>query len=268
MSDDPITYLKRLGESGSGPHDIARAALMLAALDHAKTPLTPYLEHLQQIEDVMRAQCDVLRDAKEGARAVARLLVDRLGYDGDRLEYDSPKNADLISVIDRRRGLPVALGILYLHAARAAGMRADGLNAQSHFVLRLSHRGDEAIVDPFNGGQTVDREHVPVELRADDAGLAQPVSDTDVLLRLSNNLKVRALHAGDHDRAVELTRRMVLLAPRRADLWFDLARLNEAAGVLRAARNAYETCLELAPPGQGFHNEAAISLSQLKRRLN
>src|SRR6185295_934244 len=181
------------------------------------------------------------------ARAVARLLVGRLGYDGDRLEYDNPRNADLISVIDRRRGLPVALGILFLHAARAAGMRADGLNAQSHFVLRLSHRGDEAIVDPFNGGLTVDREHTPVELHADDAGLTQSVSDSDVLLRLSNNLKMRALQAGDHERALEMTRRMVLIAPRRSDLWFDLARLNEAAGVLGAARNAYETCLELTP---------------------
>ena len=268
MSDDPITYLKRLGESGTGPHDIARAALMLAALDHPKTRLAPYLEHLKEIEDAMRVQCDVLRGAQDGARAVARLLVGRLGYDGDRLEYDNPRNADLISVIERRRGLPVALGILYLHAARAAGMRADGLNAQSHFVLRVSHRGDEAIVDPFNGGLTVDREHTPVELRADDAGLTQPVSDSDVLLRLSNNLKMRALQAGDHERALEMTRRMVLIAPRRSDLWFDLARLNEAAGVLGAARNAYETCLELTPPGEGFHNEAAISLSQLKRRLN
>jgi hypothetical protein len=51
-------------------------------------------------------------------------------------------------------------------------------------------------------------------------------------------------------------------------LWFDLARLNEAGGILGAARNAYEMCLERAPSGQALHNEAAIALSQLKRRLN
>ncbi len=37
-TDNPLEYLKRLGESGDGPHDIARAALMLAILDH-KQPL-------------------------------------------------------------------------------------------------------------------------------------------------------------------------------------------------------------------------------------
>jgi regulator of sirC expression with transglutaminase-like and TPR domain len=216
----------------------------------------------------MRAQSGLVRGVEDGGRAVADLIAGQLGYDGDRLDYDNPRNADLISVIDRRRGLPVALGILYLHAARAAGMQAIGLNTQSHFVLRLSLGGEQMITDPFNGGAAVNPAHVPVELRPDDAGLAQLVSDTDVLLRLQNNLKLRALSAGDHARGLELTRRMVLIAPRRSDLWFDLARLNEALGVLGAARRAFETCLALAPPGEALHNEAAISLSQLKRRLN
>ena len=268
MTDEPLEYLKRLGQSGEGPHDIARAALMLAALDHPGRSLAPYLAHLSEIAEAMRAESGMIRRVGDGARALAELLVGRLGYDGDRMEYDDPRNADLMAVIDRRRGLPVALGILYMHTARAGGMLASGLNTQSHFVLRLSHRGDDLTIDPFHGGQVVDREHLPVELRPDDAGLAHLVSDTDVLLRLQNNLKMRALGAGDGERALELSCRMVLVAPARADLWFDLARLNEAVGILGAARNAYEMCLERAPSGQALHNEAAILLSQLKRRLN
>ena len=268
MKDDPFEFLKKVGESGAGPHDIARAALMLAALDHPKSPLEPYLSHLQEIQDAMSEQSGLIQRVEDGARAVSDLLAGRLGYDGDRLDYDNPRNADLMSVIERRRGLPVALGILYIHAARAGGMLASGLNTQSHFVLRLTLRGEDMTIDPFHGGAVIDRAHVPVELAPDDAGLAQLVSDTDVLLRLQNNLKLRALNAGDHMRGLELARRMVLLAPRRSDLWFDLARLNEALGVLGAARGAYESCLALAPPGEALHNEAAISLSQLKRRLN
>jgi regulator of sirC expression with transglutaminase-like and TPR domain len=268
MKQDPRDFLKRLGESGDGPHDIGRAAVMLAALDHPERPLERYLAHLEEIADAMRAEARLIRRVEDGARSLADLLAAHLGYDGDRLEYDDPRNADLMAVIDRRRGLPVALGILYMHAARAAGMHAAGLNTQSHFVLRLSHRGDELTIDPFHGGAAVDREHMPVELRPDDAGLAQPVSDSDVLLRLENNLKMRALGAGDVQRGLEVTRRMILIAPKRADLWFDLARLNESVGVLGAARHAYDSCLALAPPGQALHNEAAIALSQLKRRLN
>jgi regulator of sirC expression with transglutaminase-like and TPR domain len=268
MTNEPVEFLQRLGQSGDGPHDIARAALMLAALDRPKRSLAPYLAHLDEIEAAMRAEAGMLLRVGDGARSLVELLVGRLGYDGDRMQYDDPRNADMMAVIDRRRGLPVALGILYMHAARAGGMLANGLNTQSHFVLRLSHRGDDLTLDPFHGGQSVDREHLPVELRPDDAGLAQLVSDTDVLLRLQNNLKMRALGAGDGERALELSRRMVLVAPARPELWLDLARLNEAGGILGAARNAYEMCLERAPSGQALHNEAAIALAQLKRRLN
>ena len=268
MSSDPLDYLRRIGENRNDALDIAHAALMLAALDHPERPLEPYLARLREIEEAMKAQAPLIVRAEDGAHALVDLLVRRLGYDGDRIAYDDPRNADLMAVIDRRRGLPVALGILYMHAARAAGMQASGLNTQSHFVLRLAHRGEELTVDPFNGGVAVDRQHMPVELRPEDAGLAQLVSDTDVLLRLQNNLKMRALDAGDSPRGLEVARRMVLLAPRRPDLWFDLARLHEAVGVLGAARDAYGMCLELAPPGRGLHNEAAISLAELKRRLN
>ena len=65
-------------------------------------------------------------------------MVGRYGYDGDRLSYDDPRNADLMAVIDRRRGLPVALGILYIHAARAAGFEARGLEFARPFSV--AHR--------------------------------------------------------------------------------------------------------------------------------
>jgi hypothetical protein len=61
---------------------------------------------------------------------------------------------------------------------------------------------------------------------------------------------------------------MVLIGPRKPDLWIDLARLNEAVGALGAASRAYEACLTLVQPGAGLHNEAALGLHALKRRLH
>jgi regulator of sirC expression with transglutaminase-like and TPR domain len=103
---------------------------------------------------------------------------------------------------------------------------------------------------------------------AEGVHLAQPVSDTDVLIRLENNLKVRALQIGDRARAREIAKRMVLVGPGKAELWLDLARLNEGAGLLREAREAYESCLDIARPGQSLHNEAALGLTGLKRLIN
>lgn len=269
--EDPVEYLRRLGRSGEGPHDIALAALMLASLDHPGQPLAPARAHLDEIARLAASEAGLVGHAEAGARVLSNLLAGRFGYDGDRLTYDDPRNADLIEVIARRRGMPVALGILYMHAARAAGLTACGLDTPAHFLVLLAKSGVELLIDPFNGGAVLDPEQGggPPRLGGHEgAHLAQPVGDTDVLLRLQNNLKVRALQAGGHGRALEFAKRMVLIGPGRAELWLDLARLNQAAGVLGDARRAYEACLEIARPGQSLHNEAALGLAGLKRLIN
>ena len=59
---DPAECLRQLGQSGEGPHDMARAALMLAALDHAGDALAPLSnEHLTEIAEP--------HDARRGCRA-------------------------------------------------------------------------------------------------------------------------------------------------------------------------------------------------------
>lgn len=270
---DPADFLRKLGQSGDGPHDIARAALMLAVLDHAGRRLEPYEAHLAEISDSARHEVRSTDRAEETARVLSAIIVGRCGYDGDRITYDDPKNSDLISVIDRRRGMPVALGILYIHAARAAGMKAAGLNTPAHFLLRIETSENQVLIDPFNGGACLETEQLMAHptIRSPspgDARLARLVSDVDVLLRLQNNLKLRALGAGDRKRGLEIAKRMVLIAPRKPELWIDLAHLNEIAGTLGAAKQAYDACLSLAKPGNPLHNEAALGLHGLKRRLN
>jgi regulator of sirC expression with transglutaminase-like and TPR domain len=271
--DDPVEYLRAIGQQGEGPHDIARAALMLSALDHAGRPVEPYLRHLSEIAEHARNDARIALTAEDAARSLSAVLVGRYGYDGDRLSYDDPANADFMAVIDRRRGLPVALGVLYIHAARAAGFEASGLNTPGHFLLRIMLRSTESLIDPFNGGAALNRETfaAPPRMGApqpDDPRLAEPVPDVDVLLRLANNLKLRVLQSGERNRALEIAKRMVLIAPRRPEMWIDLARLNEAAGALGAAQKAYDACLALADTGAALHNEAALALHALKRRLN
>jgi regulator of sirC expression with transglutaminase-like and TPR domain len=268
----PGDFLRRLGESGDGPHDIATAALMLSALDHPGRALEPYLQHLQEIAMRARDMAQLANGLSEIVGKLAELLARQYGYDGDRLNYDDVRNADLIHVIDRKRGMPVALGILYIHAARAAGCEASGLNTPGHFLLRMSLGGRDALVDPFNGGAALEREKLRNPPRASvtltQESVPEPVSDIDVLLRLQNNLKIRALDTGERARALEVARRMVLFAPTRAEVWYDLARLHEASEALGAAREAYESCLGIAKVGQPLHNEAALALASLKRRLN
>jgi regulator of sirC expression with transglutaminase-like and TPR domain len=275
----PSEYLLRLGQARDERHDLATAALMLAALDHPEKKLKSFRAHLAELAEAVRAEADFARNAESAAQALSSVIAGRYGYEGERSDYDDPRNADLMSVIERRRGLPVALGILYMHAARASRMEACGLFAPGHFLFRIGVRGSEAVIDPFNNGAVLDRErmntprfgaavHLPESGSTDRIDAFSPVSDSEVLLRLQNNIKNRAIKTRDTARAIEILRRMTLISPRRSVLWLELGRLQESTGALSAARKAYESCLRLLPSGDEISNEAAFALQALKRRLN
>jgi Flp pilus assembly protein TadD len=124
-----------------------------------------------------------------------------------------------------------------------------------------------------NGGAALEREKFggPPSTRnvsVEELHTVQRVADTEVLLRLQNNVKLRSVRLGQIARAAEIARRMVLVAPQRPELWIDLAHLNEEQGALGAARKAYDACMALTKSGTPLHNEAALGLQGLKSRLN
>jgi regulator of sirC expression with transglutaminase-like and TPR domain len=274
----PAQYVQGLGQS-DGPHDLAMAALMLAALDRPDKKLAPYIAHLAELAEAVRAEFAFIQDAGGAAHALASVIAGRCGYEGERSNFDDPDNADLISVIERRRGLPVALGVLYIHAARANRIDACGLFSPGHFLLRVQVKGSEAVIDPFNGGAIIDHDSVGASrygptLHLREPGFAEqpdafaPVSDSDVLLRLLNNIKNRALKIRDSARAAEVLGRMAAIAPRRSVLWLELGKIHESTGALSGARKAYENCLKAGASGDDICNEATLALHALKRRLN
>ena len=129
------------------------------------------------------------------------------------------------------------------------------------------------LTDPSNGDAALAREHfrAPPKTRgagAEEEHSLQSVTDAEVLLRLQNNLKLRAFQRGDGARAIEIARRMALVTPRRPEWRIGLAHLNDAEGALSVAHKAHESCLTLTKSDTAFHNEAALGLQELKRRLN
>ena len=137
--------------------DIAEAALLLASLDRPGVPLGPYRGHLAELADQARTSTARSHSVDMQVATLTRLLVEHHGYRGDEQTYDDLRNANLMDVIDRKVGLPVALGILWLHAGRAYGGDIDGLAFPSHFLIRLAARGQRVIIDVFHGGTTAER---------------------------------------------------------------------------------------------------------------
>jgi regulator of sirC expression with transglutaminase-like and TPR domain len=274
---DPQTctnFLRELGASGKSILPIAEAALALASFERPRVGPARYREHLQVLARDVGRHPGAAGDVAERARALNEILLLKYGYSGDALTYDDLQNANLMRVVDRRKGLPVALGILYMHAGRTQGWETVGLAFPGHFLIRLSDGPERLILDPFHGGRICTAAELRELLKA-TAGLDSelqtehyaPVSDRDVLLRLQNNLKARLIQTEQYERAVMVVETMLMLAPDRAEVWREAGLLHARLGNMRSAAAALEQVVLRAPDDMARHQAAAM-LQQLRSKLN
>lgn len=275
MPNDPRAALQAIGELADDEIDLADAALHLA---RAATPGADWRTARAELRELARAAVafdPAPDDLPQQARALTGLLSRQYGYRGDTQTYDAEANANLISVIERRRGLPVALGILWLHTARAAGVDAAGLDFPGHFLVALrSAEGEQVVVDPFDGGARRTGQELRELLRqvagpaaALTPAMVRPMPDRAVLLRLQNNIRLRRTRAGDVAGALAIVEDMLLIAPNSPSLWADAAQLHEAAEQFGAAAAAWQRVVDLsADPGRA--EAARVALAKLRGRLN
>lgn len=270
--------LRQIGDQPDDAIDLAEAALALAVLELSTADLTGYRRHIQAIvADLAERVDDAFRESDSLEARIALLhqvIGERHGYSGDHDTYDDLQNANMMRVIDRRRGLPVALGILYMHAARSQGWSIVGLNFPGHFLVRVDLGSARAIIDPFNEGQVrsvVDLRDLLKATAGSAAELSpdhyQPVANRDVLLRLQNNIKLRHLSAHDIPKALEILEGMRLFAPHEPALWRETGLLEAHTGKLADAITALETFMALSGDEHQRHQTASL-IQTLKKRLN
>jgi regulator of sirC expression with transglutaminase-like and TPR domain len=169
-------------------------------------------------------------------------------------------------VLERGRGLPVTLSILYVALARRIGWEAEVLNTPGHVLTRVGSAVSPVVLDPFHEGRTLDPPALAGLLKqvlGPDARIVaehlMPMENRAVLVRLLTNQAVRALQAGDAKRALILYERMTTVAPGYAHLWWELARLQQQLGRTSGARASLSAMLEMTrDPTLRGHISAAL----------
>lgn len=276
---DIESELRAAGDLPDEELDIAQLALALSACDRPDISRDLYRTHLNELVEAADAALGTSNAApcQVAAGVLSGVMAGRFRYLGDAETYDDPRNANLAHVIDRRKGLPVTLGILYLHVATKLGLEMTGLNFPGHFVLRLRGPDEAVMIDPFNGGQTLTAADLLGMLRGAEGPEArltpescEAVGRRDILLRLENNILSRAIRAGEFSRARDVVTRMIWFAPGRAGLRFELGRLEVHAGHMGAAADAFASCIDLATNlgEMRIAGMAEEALRRLKTRLN
>jgi regulator of sirC expression with transglutaminase-like and TPR domain len=125
-------------------------------------------------------------------------------------DYYNPLNSYLNIVIERKRGIPITLCILYMRVAQSVNFKVYPVNFPGHFLIKhiLEDNSGEIIVDPFNGGRIMDdyslkalieqaypQQNIPLT-----HALVEKATAAQVMIRTLNNLKGSYYEAQDIDR--------------------------------------------------------------------
>lgn len=263
--DDAEGVLAAAGAAADGRFPLFEAALSCALHEAPGRDPEPARALVDEAEVRLRDHLKAL-PAEE---ALCETLGVDLRLSGDLLTPDSQANTDLLAVCTRRRGLSVALGVLFLEAGRRCGMQLAGVDFPGHFLLRVETGDGPVALDPFTGGQLV----MPSELvkRALHAGLPpaaaddlehlmRPITAREVALRLQAQVFARANLAHDYAAAERSALRRALLAPEDHRPWLDVAAARERQGRLAGS-------LEALAQAQSLDGMASIAARAQRERV-
>ena len=275
MSFDPDGYLSEISELADAKIDIAKAAIALAGPRLKRSSYGKYFHHLDKIAAETGERYAALIEEGSaddcGVRlaALKYVLNERHGYEGDFDAYN-PDNASLIRTIDRGKGAPICVAILYEHSARAQGWDIAGLDVPGLFVCRMEHKGQRVVFDPTDGCRILEAADLRAIVKSTlgeyaelSASFFEPLTKRDWLVRMQNIVKLRLIEMGDYAAALESVERMRILSPHEFRLLLDAGVLYAKTHKTVQAINALEDYIAQAPDVRD-RRDAALLLKQLR----
>ena len=155
-------------------------------------------------------------------------LFDELGFTGNTENYYSAANSYLPHVLKTRKGLPIAMSLLYKLVAERLGLRVHGIGLPGHFMCGVETETALMLVDPFAGGRVLTEEEAQ-HLMAERFGpeiewsedFLNPVSNQHWLTRMLQNLLHIFGGAGQYSDVAAMLEMEMLLWPQQTHLQRD-----------------------------------------------
>lgn len=271
---------RRFGEIVSGEDrdiNLGEAALLIAAHEYSHLDVGFYLGELDAYGARGRTLINVEVNDIEVILAFNSFFFKRLRFSGDTENYYDPRNSFLNDVIDRKKGIPITLSVVYMEVARRIGFTIDGVGMPMQFLVKRSRRSGDIFIDTFNNGRVMtEGECGDLLAKVSDGRIeVKPehlavVTKKQILTRMLSNLQGIYMRRGDHVRALEAVELSLIVDPNSALHVRDRGLLRAAMGQTSKALEDLETYLAFAPDEYDSHRirEQIGYLRRSQARLN
>ncbi len=267
MSNDLYVAFREAIDRPEDEIDLGRAALAIATQEYPDLKVDDCLSQLDALGQAVELR---MGDEKNPYRIIAALntvLFKELGFQGNRSEYYDPKNSFLNDVINRKKGIPISLSVIYMEVARRVGLSLAGVGFPGHFLVKYEDGDVQILIDVFNGGEIRAREDLDRMLQqlyrgqvSYQAGFVAALGKRDILRRMLNNLKWIYLERGEPLKTLSVLDHLVILDPRSASEIRDRGLLYITLECYAQAVEDLESYLRLAPTA----DDVAMIKSQIE----
>jgi regulator of sirC expression with transglutaminase-like and TPR domain len=218
----PLDYFAALVQQDDAI-PLFEAALSIAQDEDPTLDLTAGMVELDKlaIQLKRRLPSDVGQIPK--LRLLNQFFYQELGFAGNVNDYYDPNNSYLHKVLLSRRGIPISLAVIYMELAQQVGLNVKGISFPGHFLMKLSVKNGDIILDPFNGA-SLSREELeerlePYFLQPQDsaslpmASLLEDAQPRVILVRMLRNLKALYAEQPRWQQFLNVQQRLVVLLP-------------------------------------------------------
>jgi regulator of sirC expression with transglutaminase-like and TPR domain len=253
--------------------DLAEAALTIAAIEYPELTPEPWLAILDSMAEQVRA--DPASSPLANIEALNQILFEQEKFAGNEEEYDDPRNSFLNDVLERKKGIPITLSLVYTEVARRRSLPVVGVGFPGHFLVKYLGAPGEILIDPYHRGAIL----APVDLEAllkkhfgDQAEFKAEyllaATNKQILVRMLNNLKRSYFRASNYPKVLTMIELALAIGKDRLPdlrdrgmVYFAMARYVDAVADLK-------TYLELSPSNDPEATEVRRLLHRIRALMN
>ena len=242
MKPDVMTPLEYFATLVAPPDDgedipLTEAALAIAQDIEPRLDLAATQSKIDRLAATLKARLPADAGQVHKLRLLNRYFFDELGFAGNANDFYDPDNSYLPKVLERRRGIPISLAVLFMEIGQQIGLPLRGVSFPGHFLVKLKVRAGDIYLDPFSG-ESLSKEQIEERLaeflealqsgstsagasdRIDrdslDIALGSAIREAtprEILARILRNLKAVYHGRNDYARLLEVQNRLVILLP-------------------------------------------------------
>lgn len=257
--------------------DLLRCTLLIARDEYPNLDIEAYIRRL----DEWAAQVKQLIPPDAGQEAKVRrlnhFLFNHLGFSGNTDDFYDPRNSYLNEVLDRRRGIPISLSVVYLELGRRLELPLQGVSFPGHFLVKFAHQGGEVVLDPFNHGISLSEEDLRRRLQdifdenvEDLSPFLVSADNKDILVRMLSNLKAIYQNQGEGEQALKVVNKILVINPALTEQYRDRGLLLNSLECYHAALKDLQSYLKAKPEAEDAEpiRKLVIGLQEAHSRIN